>query len=213
MGWLDSPIESFKAAYNGAIAKWQDALASLDSAYAEFQANRDYALSDDELGPRWSELDGKISFLQSTIQGVSNAKDAIVNFISSFGEPGVDNTILDSRDYLAQSGLSGRKNMGGMGFLPAIPWSFVALITAGVAAVWTIVNQLRSFNVDVLNRKIAEQNILNSQTGKPLIPFIDLGPPEGGGVLSGLSDTTKWAVIGLLGMLAFKAFNEHKRLP
>ncbi|HJW55868.1 MAG TPA: hypothetical protein VJ577_11390 [Burkholderiaceae bacterium] len=196
-GWFDSPIESFRNAYNEAADNWRNAMAMLDAAYNEFQANREYALSDDELAGQYGDLDSRVSLLQSTIQGVESAISTITNFFSSVGQA---------------IGLSGSQTIQGLGVLPAIPWALVTLITAGIAGVWAVINSLREFNTTVANKKIAEQNIINSQNGAPLIPYLDLGPPggPGGGLLSGVSGTVKWAAIGLLGFMLLSMYKERR---
>ena len=194
-GWFDSPIESLKAAYNEAVQKWQAALQSLDFEYEQFMQHRDYALSDDELAPRWNDLNGKIDLLQTTIQGVKDAIDTIADFFAGIGEA---------------VGLSGGRTMQGLGALPALPWAWVAVITAGTATVWALVNSVHTFNVDAINRQISEQNVIRAQRGEAPLPFVDLDPP-GGGFMAGLSSTAKWAVIGLLGIMAFKAYSDNQR--
>lgn len=194
-GWFDSPIESLKSAYNTAVQKWQAALSALDSEYEQFMQHRDYALTDDELAPRWHDLNGKIDLMQSTIQGVQDAVASIVEFFQGVGE-----TV----------GLSGRNTLQGLGALPALPWALIATIGAGTAAVWTLANSVHTFNVDAINRQIAEQNVIRVERGEAPLPFIDLSPP-GGGFMAGLSGTTKWMVIGVLGIMAFKALNDSQR--
>lgn len=196
-GWLDSPIESFKETYRQLIDKWQAAMDALDAAYGEFRGNYDYAQQDAELASKWAELDGKVSLLETTVQGASDAIDGMKNFFSSVG---------------SSIGLSGREmTMKGMGILPAVPWALVGIVTAGIAGIWLVINALRAFNIDVTNRKIAEQNIINSQEGKPSIPYLDLSDSSVGGVFSALPDTAKWAAIGVIGFLLIRAFDHGNR--
>ncbi len=191
-GWLDSPIESFKAAYNEAIEKWTDALSAFDAAYSEFVENEQYVHTSDDtrLVSQYDDAAGRVGLIQSTIQGVRDAMSSIGSFIGGVG---------------SAIGLSGVQTARGMGFiLPAIPWALVATITAGVAALYTVTNYMLSSNTAVANAKIAEQNILNSQQGLPLIPFIELQTAQSGGIFSGLSDTAKWLTYGILGYFALK---------
>jgi hypothetical protein len=194
-GWFDSPIESFKAAYNDGVTKWREALAAFDIAYAEFMDNQAYAQTDDALSGKWGDLSGKVSLLQSTIEGVESAIASIVNFFGGIGQT---------------MGLSGRQTMQGLGVLPAIPWALVALVTAGIAGVWALTNEMRGFNIDVANSKIAEENIRRSQNNEPPLPFIDLGGPSGG-LFAGVSSTAKWVAIGVLGYLALNMVEKRRQ--
>lgn len=199
-GWLDSPIDTFRQRYEEGVANWQAALAQLDAAYAEFTANQAFAAQDPQLAARWADLDGKVSFLQGTIETVAGAMQSVQDF---FG--GVADTL----------GFSSGSTMQGMGFvLPAVPWALVGLVTAGAAAVWGVVNQLRGFNVDIANRQIAQQNILNAQNGQPPIPYIDLGPPGGGagGVLSDIGSLVKWGIGGAIALMLIRQFENSRAL-
>jgi hypothetical protein len=192
-GWFDSPVESFKASWNDAIGQWQAALAALDAAYSEFLANQEFASEDTDLSPRWLDLADKVAMLQATVDGVGGAIASARNFFT-----GIGNAV----------GLSGKRS--GLGLLPVIPWALVGLVSAAVAGVYVVVNSLRQFNIDVTNKKIAEQNILNSQQGKPLIPLISVSDSSGG-VFSGVSDTAKWITYGVIGYMLLKFLEGNSR--
>lgn len=199
-GWFDSPIDTFRQRYEEGVANWQAALAELDVAYAAFVANQAYAAQDPQLAARWNELDGKVSFLQGTIETVAGAMQSVQDFFA-----GVANTI----------GFSSGSTMQGLGFVwPAVPWALVGLVATGAAAVWAVVNQLRGFNVDIANRQIADQNILNAQNGQPPIPYIDLGPPGGGagGVFSDISSLVKWGIGGAVVLMLMRQFENTRAL-
>lgn len=199
-GWLDSPIDTFRQRYEEGVANWQAALAQLDAAYVEFNANQAFAAQDPQLAARWADLDGKVSFLQGTIETVAGAMQSVQDFFS-----GVADTL----------GFSSGSTMQGMGFvIPAVPWALVGLVTAGATAVWAVVNQLRGFNVDIANRQIAQQNIVNAQNGQPPIPYIDLGPPGGGagGVLSDIGSLVKWGIGGAVILMLIRQFENTRAL-
>lgn len=192
-GWFDSPIETFKAKYNEVIAKWNDALAALDAERTDFYANQDFAQSDPDLGPQWSALDGKLSMLQSTIDNVSGAATSIVNFLRS---------VTDGLG-ITSAGVSG------LGILPAIPWALVGLVAAGSAAVWALAHEVRLFNLDATNKRLAIENIARSQQGLPPLDLV-ADSSSSGGIFAGLSDVAKWATYAAIAFALLKLL-EGKR--
>lgn len=194
-GWFDSPIESFKAAVNDALAQWSGALADLDTAYAEFNVNRDFAHEDADLSPRWNDLDGKVAVVEGTIQSVGNAITSIQDFFKSIG-----------------SAVGSAVGLSGMGLLPVVPWALVGLVTAGVAAIYVLVNALRQFNVDVTNKRIAEKNIELVSQGLDPLPY--MGAAEagtGGGLFAGLPETAKWIAYAAIAYFAYELLKGNRR--
>lgn len=197
-GWFDSPIESFKQMYQDAVDNWTAALQALDAAHTEFVANYDYAQGDPDLFGQWSSIDNKVGILQGTIDTVKSAMTSVGNFFGGVG---------------SAVGLTPQAAMNGLGFLPAVPWALVGVIAASSAGVWVIVNEMRGFNVDVTNKRIAEQNILRAQQGLELLPYV---PSGGGGLFAGafdgLSSTAKWIALGIAGYVALQLVQSRKRL-
>lgn len=191
-GWFDSPIESAKQAYNDAVGKWQSMLADLDAAVANFNSVQDLVADDPVLQDRWNTANGHLQLFQDTINSVKSAITTIVGWFNSAGQA-----------------VSSAVGLSGMGALPVIAW--IGIVTAGVAAGTALIYELRGVYTDTINAQIAQQNIVNSQQNKPLIPFLDMGSPGGGGLLSGVSDTAKWITIGVLGYLAYEAFKETRK--
>lgn len=211
-GWFDDPIGSFKQQYNDAVAKWQDALAALDAAYAEFQANHDYAQDDPDLSARYDDLSSKVDALRTTMTTVQGAIGDARGFIAAIGSAVTGGEMADEASTNVDpmgNVINGYRGLAGLGVLPAIPWAVVALVTASVAGVWVVINQVRGFNLDVANKKIAAQNILNAQEGKPLIPLLSTDGGAAGGFWSGMPETARWAAIGLGIYMLFTYLDKH----
>jgi hypothetical protein len=189
-GWLDSPIESFKAAYASAVAKWNAALSDLDAAYTEFLTHEAEVQDDPEMSARYDDLSGKVNLLQSTIQNVSGAITSVQDFFKSIG---------------SAVGMSGAP---GLGLIPAIPWALVGLVTAGIAGVYVVVNALRGFNLDATNKGIAKTNLQLASEGKPMIPYVT---GSGSGLFDGLSETAKYVAYGLAAWIAYQLIKDSNR--
>lgn len=190
-GWFDSPIESAKQAYSDAVGQWQSMLTALDAAVADFNSITDVAAADPTLSEQWATANNHLTLFQDTINGVKSAIDTIVGWFGSF------------TDAVGLSGYGPQR----MGALPVLAW--IAIITAGVAAGYALIDELRQVYIAATNAKIAQQNIVNAQQGKPPIPYITLGASSSG-LFSGLSDTAKWVSLGVLGFLVLQ-FMEKRR--
>lgn len=180
-GWFDSPIEEFKLRYSDVQQRWNSALVALDQERVTFYANENFARSDPELMPAFETLEGKLNFMQSTISGVQSAFSSVVDFFSGIGN------VLGI----------GNNSLSGLGVIPAIPWATVALITTGIAGVWALARELRSFNVDVTNKQIALANIARAEQGLDPLPYVN-EISSGGGFFEGVNETAKYLVIGAL---------------
>lgn len=190
-GWFDSPIETAKAKYQQYIADWNNALQQLDTERYNFYSNPS-AADDPDLSERYHSLDNKLSLLQSTIDGTNNAVSSVMDFIRGVG---------------ASVGLSGIQTVNGLGLAPIAVAGWVALILAGTAAVWALINELRAFNVDVTNKQIAQENIRRSQSGQSPLPLIDT---RSTGPLAGISDTAKWISVGVIGYFLLKLISNER---
>lgn len=198
-GWFDSPIESAKQLYRDAVAKWQDMLSQLDSVVQDFLSVEADAMSDPELSEQWATANGHLSLFQDTLNGARNALTTIEGWFSSAA---------------SAVGMAGMAGVSGMGViqLPVIGW--IAIVTGATAAGWALIRELRQVYVAVVNKRIAEQNIINSQNGQPLVPYVDPAT-SGGGIgdfigLPELSSTAKWAVIGLIGWWLYSTAKDHR---
>lgn len=198
-GWFDSPIESFKQMYQDAVDKWNAALEALDAAHTEFVANYEYASGDPDLFGQWSSIDNKVGILQGTIDTVKSAMSSVGSFFSSVG---------------SAVGLTPQATMNGLGFLPAVPWALVGVIAASSAGVWAIVNEIRGFNVDVTNKRIAEQNLLRAEQGLEPLPYVTSAGSGGlfAGAFDGLSSTAKWIALGIGAYVVLQMVQSRKRL-
>ncbi len=229
MDLIGDSVDAAKAAYNDALAKWQDVMSNLDMAVSNFNSVQADAQSDPVLADKWNTANGHLQALQGTLSTVQGTIGTIEDWFSSSAQAASDaattagnwlstaasavnpinnDNIFNQAATSVYDTVSGALNgvrRQGMGALPVVAW--IAIITAAVGAVWGVIYELRSVYIAVENKKIADQNILNAQQGKPLVPYIS---DTGGGLLSGLSDTAKWGAIGFIAWMIYESMKGRR---
>lgn len=182
---LAGVFDEFKAKYDAAVLEYQNAATALVSAENELWAVADQASKNPEDLQEWHTQMNKIIAMQSTMASVESALGSIADFFAT------------AKNWL---GLSGIKT--GLGFaLPVIPWSTLAVITGGAAAIWVVADGVVSF-VNAMRRKaIDDENINRSREGLPPLEYpVDLKTNKGGvtETIEAGKDLVKWVTIGAI---------------
>lgn len=178
-------FDDFKARYDAAVLEYRNAATALVSAENELWSVADQASKNPEDAQEWQTQMNKIIAMQSTMASVESALGSIADFFST------------ARNWL---GLSGVKNKLGFA-LPAIPWSTLAVITGGAAAIWLVADGVVSF-VNAMRRKaIDDENIRRSGEGLPPLEYPQDLKINKSGVTETIEagkDLVKWITIGAI---------------
>lgn len=170
-----------------AVAKLDAASAALDAAESNLLAIQAEVFASGTASDQaaWTTNYNKIIAAQST-------RDAALDTVHTVGG-WVDNV-------KSSLGLNG---LGGMGVLPAIPWSLVAGIVASAAAIYAIANAANIFfNQWQINKWNAE-NIRRQNANEPLLTGNPALADTGGGIGGIFGDTATIAKYAMWGLLAF----------
>lgn len=183
-GWLDDSIQGFADRFNTAVANLDAQVTQMAATEAQLWDVQPYVQSsgDAALQRDWDAAMQRIIATGTTVESVR----AQVQTVAGWWQ-GVRSSF--SGVQVSVPGV-----LSGMGLLPAIPWSVVAALVGGAAAVAGAIYAASKVIDSVRRRELQAENVDRTNRGEP--PLADVAPPDTGGMFAGLSDAVMWAVGG-----------------
>lgn len=178
-------LNSLGERYNAALAQLDDASTRLDAAESNLLAIQSevFTTGNAQQQAEWTAKYNNVIAAQTTRDTALSAVSTVGGWISS-----------------ARQAI-GLGRVGGMGLLPAVPWSLVAGIAAAAAAIYAIANAANAFFNQWEVAKWNAENIRRQQAGEPPLEGGPALTDTGGGISGIFGDTAtivKYAAIGLI---------------
>lgn len=182
-----SLFDSFAEQFNSAVANFDAKAAELTATESELWAVQPGIADSAELMDAWQVQMDRVIGAQVTVENVQGTVATVSGWWQSI------------RNTLGIAPSSGA--LGAFAALPAIPWSALAIVAGGAAAIAGVVYSAGKL-IDKARLYAWEQQraaALANGTPEPPRPDIDGGFLEGFG--DGLGDTIKWAIGGAILMM------------
>ena len=201
MGWFDDPAVNFRDQFNAQVSAFDSRVAALAQAETELWDVQDaiWASNDQAALMEWDNAMQRVIAMSATVESVR----AQIQSVSAWWA-----SVKDSLGITGESGGA----LSGLGLIPAVPWSVIALIVGGTAAIGGVLYAAAA--VIEKGRRFRYQQAVNEATasGQP-IPEDMYPVVETPGLfdnLAGIGNSLVWIVGGMVLLAVLPKLREGK---
>lgn len=176
-----SILDPFVQQFNAAVANFDAKAAELDATESALWEVQTGISGSAEMMQRWQVEMDKVIQASASVQAVRGTIETVAGWWQNI------------KSTLGITTNAPPGTLAGLGVFPAAPWSALAIVAGGAAAIAAVIYSAGSFIREARRYALQQENIVRAEQGLP--PLEDIAP-DGSGFFDGAGETLKYAILG-----------------